>query len=225
MVGLGIDRNEVLRYLGYKDQLLDESAESIIEECTGEVRRTAKPRYVYKFFNIIRGNEELSLEGSTICFKSADLVRHLEGAESCALMAVSLGSEMDAKIRYCEKTDMTRAVILDACATAAVEEICDKVCEEILSKVKLQGKTLTSRFSPGYGDLSLDIQRDFISVLRADKLIGLTASAENILIPRKSITAVVGIIDDGQRRQIRDCSSCSKFNECRYKRRKGGCGY
>ena len=225
MEGLSIDRNEVLRYLGYKDQDIDANLNELIDDCISEVRKAAKPRYVYKFFTLELKNECLSLEGSIISFKSADLLRHLKGSEKCALMAVTLGSEIDTKIRYYERAGMTRAVLMDACATAAVEEACDRVCELIGNEVKPEGKILTSRFSPGYGDLPLDIQKSFISVLEAERSIGLTASAESILIPRKSVTAVVGFVDRGLSRKRRDCSNCSKFSECRYKRGEGSCGY
>ena len=79
---------------------------------------------------------------------------------------------MDFKIRYYEKTNITKALILDACATTAIEEICDKICEDLEEMVKKDNMALTTRYSPGYGDLPIDIQ-GFLSVLRAEKPIGL----------------------------------------------------
>ncbi|NMA03655.1 MAG: vitamin B12 dependent methionine synthase [Clostridiales bacterium] len=112
------------------------------------------------------------------------------------MMAVTLGNDVDAKIRYYERKSITRALILDACATAAVEEICDRICDELGKTVNKENKTLTSRYSPGYGDLPIHIQNDFLSVLGAQKAIGLTANSHSILIPRKSVTAIVGVVEE-----------------------------
>ena len=55
------------------------------------------------------------------------------------------------------------------------------------------GSTLTPRFSPGYGDLSLDLQTDLIRITEAQKHIGITLSENLIMIPTKSVTAIIGI--------------------------------
>lgn len=94
----------------------------------------------------------------------------------------------------------------------------------IKKEAAVKGKTITSRFSPGYGDLSLDIQRNFISVLEADRTIGLTASANNILIPGKSVTAIVGLTDKIDETENTGCINCSKYPECQFRKEKGSCG-
>lgn len=50
------------------------------------------------------------------------------------------------------------------------------------------------RYSPGYGNLDISIQRELLKSLDAERTIGLTASSHNILIPRKSVTAIIGVI-------------------------------
>lgn len=221
---LCIDRNEVLRYLGYKHQALDDNTEALVEECIEEIKAIVKERYVYKFFEVEKDNEKLLLKDCTLELQGNDIRRHLENSLSCVLMAVTLGNAVDSRIRYYEKFNMARALILDACATTAVEEVCDRVCEKIKEKVKMQNKTLTSRFSPGYGDLPLSIQKDFIKVLEADKIIGLTASESSILIPRKSVTAVVGVSDKNVKTNNNACLSCKKYKDCEFRRRNASCG-
>ncbi len=52
------------------------------------------------------------------------------------------------------------------------------------------------RFSPGYGDCPLSAQRSIVnSVLNATRLIGLTVTPTSLLIPTKSVTAVIGLFD------------------------------
>jgi len=50
---------------------------------------------------------------------------------------------------------------------------------------------LTPRFSPGYGDLSLDHQKGLLKYVEADK-IGISLSETMVMLPEKSITAVIG---------------------------------
>lgn len=109
-------------------------------------------------------------------------------------MAATLGSKVDRKILYYEKVNMTKAVILDACATTSIEEYCDFIENEIKKEVVEDELNINWRYSPGYGDLDISIQRNLLKSLDAERTMGLTVSSHNILIPRKSVTAIIGII-------------------------------
>lgn len=161
-------KKEVLRYLGYKDQKIDSITDRLIEVAMDEIKSLIKERYIYKFFNISKEKGKLNLMGSNLDLVGNDIKEHLNKSEVCVLMAVTLGHAVDTKIRYYEKTSMTKALILDACATAFIEEVCDRICREIEEKLE-EGKVLTSRYSPGYGDLPINIQNDFLLTLDAKK--------------------------------------------------------
>ncbi len=237
------NKDEVLRYLGYRNQNLDRVTDSLIEECMEEMRNLIREKYIYRFFDICRENGEVSLDETNLVLTGDDIKEHLEKSESCILMAVTLGNDVDSKIRYYERKSVTKALILDACATAAVEEICDEICEKLEKKVNEKNKTLTDRYSPGYGDLPIDIQNDFLSVLEAQKSIGLTANSHSILIPRKSVTAIVGVLDvedkHGRKEVVQSfanginnllssknntCLDCKKYSTCMFRREDGKCG-
>lgn len=215
---------EVLRYLGYRNQKIDNITDRLIEDAINEIGVLAKERYIYKTFSINRKDEELSLDGSKLILAGNDIKKHLSKSQDCILIAATLGHEVDTKIRYYEKISMSKAVILDACATATIEEICHKICKEIENKLQTENKALTYRYSPGYGDLPIHIQNDFLLTLNARKSIGLTASSHSILIPRKSVTAIVGIIDIEEPREKRSCMSCNKYDTCIFNRGGNGCG-
>jgi len=219
MEDVEINREEVLRYLGHRNQKLDDKLVGTVEECVEEIKRIASPKYIFKTFLITAREPEISLKNGLFELPGKEISRHLAGACECILMAATLGFEVDKKIRYYEKIDLAKAMILDACATAYIEEVCDRVCKDIEKDGIPQGKSLTGRFSPGYGDLPIQIQKGFLDVLDAGKRIGLTASSTNILMPRKSVTAVLGIVDESCGKVQSGCSVCSKRNECAYKRR------
>ena len=217
-------KDEVLRYLGHKDQEIDEITDRLIDESIDEINTIAKARYIYKFFHISQDRKNLNLLESSLELAGDDIKNHLDKSKSCVLMAITLGHEVDKKIRYYEKTSMTKAIILDACATAYIEEVCDKVGREIESELE-EGKVLTSRYSPGYGDLPIGIQNDFLSTLNAKKIIGLNASSHSILIPRKSVTAIAGVIDSDQKIEEISCINCEKYDTCNFSKGGNGCGY
>ena len=86
------------------------------------------------------------------------------------------------------------------------------------------GKALTPRYSPGYGDLSINIQNQLLDILDAKKSIGLSATSNNILIPRKSVTAIIGIIDDKYKKLENACLNCSKYESCNFRKGDEICG-
>jgi len=215
---IDIDKKEVLRYLGYKNQILDYKTDKLIENCIFEIQKLAEPKYIYSLFKVTGRENTISLDNGLIELKGNAISNHLRNSEDCVLLAVTLGNFIDTKIRYYEKTDMTRALILDACATAYVEQVCDMVCNLIKKEDILKNKSLTYRFSPGYGDLPLDIQKSFLGVLAAEKNIGLTASSNNILLPRKSVTAVIGVVEGNCKHNAKSCLNCNKNRDCMYKK-------
>ncbi|MFA5576279.1 MAG: methionine synthase [Tissierellaceae bacterium] len=224
MSKLEIDRNEVLRYLGYRNQSIDEATDKIIDQSIEEIGDLMEARYVYKFFDL-KKDDGFLLEGTNLRLGGRDIKGHLAEADSCIVMGVTLGHRVDRAIRYYEKLSMARAMILDACASTAVEAVCDRVNEDLLDMVRVNKRTLTSRYSPGYGDLSLDMQSPILDVLGAKGSIGLSATLHNILIPRKSVTAIMGIVDEDYRQADADCIGCPKYDDCSYRKGGGRCGY
>lgn len=217
-------KDEVLRYLGYNGQEIDRITDGLVDDAMLEIKSLIRERHIYKFFHILREEGRIHLKGASLALSGNDIKNHLAKSETCLLMAVTLGHGVDTRIRYYEKTSMTKALILDACATAFIEEICDKLCIEIEAKLE-KGKVLTSRYSPGYGDLPINIQSDFLSTLDAKKSIGLTTSSHSILIPRKSVTAVVGVVNPEDKKEEISCINCNKNSTCNFRKVGKICGY
>ena len=113
-------------------------------------------------------------------------------------------------------------LVLESCATAAIEEVCDR--GEAIIRQRYPGRALTSRYSPGYGDLPVTVQGAFLDLLDAPRRLGLCATGSSILTPRKSVTAVIGLSERPQPARVRGCAYCQMREHCPY--RKGGthCG-
>lgn len=156
-----------------------------------------------------------------IAFESAGLARHLAGCVEGYLFAATLGAGVDRQMRRYESTDIPRAHALQAAAAALLEQRCDEAqarLEEGLSEL-----FLTPRFSPGYGDLPLTMQKRLLQVLDANRRIGLSCTEGCMLTPTKSITAVIGIGKTPCGHDRKGCAACKK-KDCTF-RREAPCGF
>ena len=117
---------------------------------------------------------------------------------------------------------MAEAVILDGCGSALVEQGCDAAEREISSR--FPELYLTDRFSPGYGDLPLSLQKDLCTALDAQRRLGIYVNESMLMTPQKSVTAIIGLSPAPQMARIRGCGYCSMGEHCPL--RKGGkhCG-
>jgi len=219
-------KKEVLRYLGYRHQALEPALERTVEQCMAELRAAAGPRRVWRLFPVEPQEAGIRLGGTALVLGGGDIRRHLGAAEMAAVLAVTLGAAADALIRRWEHTDLTRSVILDACATQYVEELCDGVEREIREEAQKLGLEANSRYSPGYGDLPLEAQPGILGVLDASRRIGLTCTGSLILLPRKSVTALMGLFPKGEAASGgRGCEGCALRETCQFRKdgEPGGC--
>lgn len=221
---LAINKEEVLRYLGYKGQNINDNIMEIIEECRKEIKKIITPRVIYRYNTIDIKEYGVEVLNTNLILTGNDIKNHLKNSRECVLMAVTLGNDIEKKTRLYEKTNLTKALILDACATTAVEEVCDSIEETVKEYVKVKGMDITFRYSPGYGDLPLDIQNSFLRALDAQKLIGLTVSENNLLFPRKSVTAIIGIVNKDIKNKKKSCKECSNYEYCNFRREGEICG-
>lgn len=216
-----INRNEVLKYLGYTGGAVEAKLEEDIAACSKQVMEYAIPRVCYRVFEL---EQDFCLQGTNFVPQGKDVQELLSGCDKAILMAATIGGDIEKLTRRYEVDDMYKALIVDACASSAVENVCDNFQAELEQKLAVQGKYLTDRFSPGYGDMPFEQQKQLCEILNTSKLIGVSLSSSGIMIPRKSVTAIMGISDTEKPRRFRGCEHCSMFETCTF--RKGGttCG-
>ena len=211
---------EAIRYLGAGagDEDLRRQAAAVAAELTAAL----KPRYVYRVFDLEREEKTIRLAGTGVRLTGAAASTMLAQCRRAALLACTLGPGFDAMLRREQARDMGRAVMLDACGSAWVESGCDAAEEEL--RARLPGWFLTDRFSPGYGDLPLDVQPALCATLDCGRRLGLQVTKSLLMTPVKSVTAIVGLADRPQMARIRGCGYCAMRERCQL--RKGGksCG-
>ncbi len=207
-------RDEALRYLGYRGQALDEKVINQIDKNIEFLEKRVRPRYAYRIFDIKENDAQIILEGTNLKLFGKDINNHLKGASRCAVMASTLGFGAERILNSLSKTDISNAVVFDAVCTAKIEEVSDKCEDEIKSIVQKDGFYTNFRFSPGYGDFLLEYQRRIVSLLNCEKTIGLTVTDSSLLIPQKSVTAIIGIFKEEQQQIKKNCEICSLKDKC-----------
>lgn len=221
--GISVNREEMLRYLGYKGQSLDAVLEESIGRCALLAEQAASPRFTAIESDLCLTENGVDMEGVFLAGK--DIRLHLGQALKGILMGVTLGVQMERLIQYHRRRSMSDAVMIDAASTALVEQVCDRVEEGLRAFYREKGLDVTGRFSCGYGDLPLETQPDIVRALDAPRAIGLTCSASLLLIPQKSVTAVLGVIPAGGIGSIRGCQSCRNRQNCQYRKEGIFCGH
>ncbi len=225
---LQIDKKEVLRYLQYKNQNLSNNINEEIDNCINRTKEIINPRYVFRTYFIekqdINNKKIVYLKDSNIKFESEDIYKLFDKCDECILISATLGLEIEKEIRKLTYTNLSKGLIIDACATTAIEEVCDILQDNIERELLKENKHITMRYSPGYGDLSIEKNVDIINILNSQKEIGLTVTDSGIMIPRKSVVALIGVSKKGIKREKKSCDNCSNKHNCKYKKEAKICG-
>ena len=146
----------------------------------------AKYRFAYVKLPLSLNDDICNFEFCSV--KSQALSAVLSGCNEAIFIAVSSGIDTDRLISRTNIQSPAQAFMLDAIGSAMIESCADYICN-IISKEH----TCTKRFSPGYADLPIEFQKDMLNRLNAESTVGITLSDKLMMIPMKSITAVMGI--------------------------------
>lgn len=181
---LKIKVRDVMRYLRVRES--DATMRRLLEECSNLVYESAVPKAVYSKINI--KVEKDTVDFGFIKVNSNSLAMHLADCDEAFIMAATLGVGIDRLFEKYNRILQTKSAVCDATASALIESFCDYVNDFIVD-----GKDAVMRFSPGYGDFDLKHQTDILNYLDANKKIGITLTDSLMMVPTKSVTAIVGI--------------------------------
>lgn len=210
---------EALRLLGANaeadNRLLDD-----LERAYEQLLKVSKPRTVYKKAAVRQTENGVLLDSRE--FVSKDLKKLLSNSSHAFIIAATLGAETDGLLRRKMIENMADAALLDACANAETERVCDTLEQQLSAEIG-EGEYLTRRFSPGYGDVDLKYSSALVNILNTQNVIGLACTASKMLVPSKSVTAFIGISAIKEDRHRR-CDECAANTDCVWKKRGERCG-
>ena len=182
------DEREILRY-AMLPSFAPKPEELPLQECLEAAKDAARCRAVWRRYPLVRDGETLDLGFAKT--DSRDLRRHLEGCDGILLFACTAGAETDRRIARAKLLSPARGLLMHAIGTQQVEGGCDRLCARLARQ--FPERQLTDRFSPGYGDLALEIQRDVMAALDCGRTVGITLTESLLMTPSKSVTAIIGM--------------------------------
>ena len=204
-IDLTIDDEEILRLLAHhkrKEKPGNPKLSNLIEETESFSKELLYPQGMFKVVD----KEALKSEK---CFEQTDKV---------ALGLCTIGDELEKKVSELnQKGELARAVILDAIGSVAAESAADFVNLQICEWCKKKGLSTSQRFSPGYGDWSLEGQKFIFSLLPAER-IKVKLNQSCMMIPRKSVSFAIKIGEEFEGlKKKRICETCNLKN-CPYRK-------
>lgn len=205
-----------LKFLGHQGQEVSSQLEGHIDEALRTCVELTRPGVARRTF--ARDALPLELPGTGIA-------THLGDACEVALFAVTLGADVDRELRRRALTDPYAQVLFDAAASALVERLADKTEAHVREEAAARGLFCSWRYSPGYGDLPLSVQGRLLAVLDATKRLGISLTPSNLMVPTKSVTAIVGIHPTPQPGLASSCAICELAAFCTLRSRGLSCGH
>lgn len=209
-----IPRKEVYRYLGYRNQIPDERIQEEVEKSIQQFR-SCRPKHVLQEFDVYVNQDEVRFE--SLCIHSKNLSKNLQDCQKVVCMATTLGLEADRLIKRAGVSQKSEMVIFQAVGAAMIEAYTDQINDQINEEVLKKGYYCRPRYSCGYGDFDLSYQKEFIRILNMPKTIGVTLTTGDLMVPSKSITALIGLSRIKENDEIESCLRCSK-KDCAYKK-------
>ena len=184
-----VERREILRYAGARDE--DGILAGTLDECLG----IALPVLSYRvcFCELAIKSEGTVTDLGFARVASASLAKNLGGCTHVLVLAATLGVELDRMIARYGAISPAKALLLNAIGAERIEALCDAFSADVAREYGARGFVTRPRFSPGYGDLPLTLQRELLSLLDAPKRIGVFLNESLLMTPSKSVTALVGI--------------------------------
>ena len=187
------DRREILRYASAGEGNAEVLA--LLEECIAESAPRLCYNVCYAYFPVKREGEATDL-GFAVT-QSKDLKKNLGDCQKAVVFAATVGLGIDRLVARYAHVSPAKALLFDAIGSERVEALCDAFNSEIMVEAVWQGCFTRPRFSPGYGDLPLELQREIFRVLSPEKRIGAALTQSLLASPSKTVTAIIGVENRG----------------------------
>jgi hypothetical protein len=217
-LGVAIPESEVRRYMGFRGPV-DTSPETdaMIAKAIASLEKDCSPKYVSKAFPVTVEGFTVKLAGITI--ESRSLARNLAGCTECVLFAATAGPSCDMLVKRAAVTSSAYASCCQAAGATAIEAYCDLINDKIKDEYEAKGLYARPRFSPGYGDLALSHQKDWFRLLDITKITGIELTDSLLMVPTKSVTAIIGLSPNKLPCVRQGCEACTMSQTCAFSRK------
>jgi hypothetical protein len=159
-------------------------------------------------------HERLKLEGGGK-LSGELLVEHMGGAQEAIIVLCTVGEALERRAAEVSKEDAVYGLALDGVGSAGVEALANAACALFEEEVTKEDCQVTIPLSPGMVGWPVEQGQPQIFDLLDAGEIGVRLTESMMMLPRKSLTFVLGIgkelVAGG-----RTCDYCSLKETCRY---------
>ncbi|MBN1781901.1 hypothetical protein JW948_12290 [bacterium] len=189
---------EIYRRIGMPESAVagHDAIAQLLEKALGEAKPLIRPRGIVRVLTVgHRTAESTGFIESPFIIRSGQVSRLLDDCDKAVFFMATIGDALEnASLKQANDGDVTLAFFLDAIASETADAAADLLHRDLFRKIaEEQGYGITPRFSPGYGDWPVTVQSGIHGLCEGAR-IGIAVTASSLMIPRKSVSAVFGLI-------------------------------
>ena len=212
-IKIQVDREEVLRYLGYQaGHKVAAHVSSLVDRHIQSASQLIEPQYSYVIRDVDRVEGARVFLGD-VTFESRIIAQLMRRCQKAAIFAVTIGGLLEEKVRQLAKAGrVLEAAIVDAVGSDAAERAAAAVQNRVREIANAQGLGISLRFSPGYCDWDIGQQTMIFHALNG-RSAGIRLTDSCLMVPRKSVSGVIGMSRHADELETwSPCKSCERRN-------------
>jgi cobalamin-dependent methionine synthase-like protein len=216
---LRVDRDEVLRFQGYKKgvDVPDAAVLALFDEALALGESLIEPRVVYRAV-VVTAQGPALIEGGGHRLHIPEIGRLWGALEMVGAGICTVGGAIEDRVRELwDQRELPLAVMLDSVGSAAVESLAEYANDLLCQAAIPVGLKVTNRISPGYAGWDTAEQAALFNLCPGEP-IGVALNASCVMTPGKSISFLVGVGPDARvDHYFTQCRRCW-MADCAYRR-------
>ncbi len=220
-IPLGLKIGEVLRRQGFRGHSkIRPEINKLISELLASVNKTRllEPAAAYEYYKVTGMNpSQTSLEGNK-AIQGPLLHTIFPEAKELAIIVCTIGPNLEKRVTdYSKSGETLRSTLLDGIGSAAIDSLTQEVCKLITGEASSHGYQASSPVNPGMPGLPIQEQWHLLELVPAGE-IGVSLTTAGIMVPRKSVSMIIGIGSQMTRwTRAEVCARCSLRKTCLYR--------
>jgi hypothetical protein len=204
-----VDEKLIIDLLGYNIENVPEPVIDSIRKVFNDIPPILEFKGGYKIFepNLVKIGKE-HFEISDLEFYAGKIISfNLKGSETLSILVGTIGSKISEYLNnLMESGDALTGYIADQIVSEIVERWMDSIECELENSLISSERKITNRYSPGYCGWDVSDQHKLFSLL-PENICGIKLTESALMIPIKSVSAVIGIGKNVERKDYQ-CSIC-----------------
>ena len=204
-----ISENHFIELLGYDADNIPEPVLETIRFILLDLPGKVRMKSGYKIFN----PRKVRLTGENFIIDNRNfncgkiIYSSLKDSETIAFLISSVGYEIENWSKhFIDSNEMLKVYLIDKVASELVEQLADKTELLLENELKVIDLNATNRYSPGYCGWSVADQQNLFSLLPS-KFCGVSINDNSMMMPIKSVSAVIGVGKKVEKRDY-ECLIC-----------------